>query len=38
MSQWTYPGVNPGVHGERPTTNRLSHGMAGGMLITGTGS
>jgi hypothetical protein len=24
---WTNPGVNLGPHGERPATNRLSHGM-----------
>jgi hypothetical protein len=25
---WTYPGSNPGLRGERPVTNRLSHGTA----------
>jgi hypothetical protein len=25
---WTDPGPNPGLRGERPATNRLSHGMA----------
>jgi hypothetical protein len=25
---WTEPGSNPGLHGERPATNRLSHGTA----------
>jgi hypothetical protein len=25
-SQWIEPGVNPGRRGERPATNRLSHG------------
>jgi hypothetical protein len=25
---WTDPGSNPGLSGERPATNRLSHGMA----------
>jgi hypothetical protein len=25
---WTDPGSNPGLRGERPTTNRLSHGTA----------
>jgi hypothetical protein len=25
---WTDPGSNPGLRGERPATNRLSHGMA----------
>jgi hypothetical protein len=25
---WTDPGVNPDLHGERPATNRLSHGTA----------
>jgi hypothetical protein len=23
---WTDPGPNPGLRGDRPTTNRLSHG------------
>jgi hypothetical protein len=26
---WIDPGANPGLRGERPATNRLSHGMAG---------
>jgi hypothetical protein len=25
---WNDPGVNPGLRGERPATNRLSHGTA----------
>jgi hypothetical protein len=25
---WIDPGVNPGLRGERPATNRLSHDMA----------
>jgi hypothetical protein len=25
---WTDPGSNPGLSGERPATNRLSHGTA----------
>ena len=25
---WTHPGPNPGLRGERPATNRLSHGSA----------
>jgi hypothetical protein len=25
---WTDPGSNPGIRGERPATNRLSHGTA----------
>jgi hypothetical protein len=25
---WTYPEVNPSLRGDRPGTNRLSHGMA----------
>jgi hypothetical protein len=25
---WTDPGSNPGLHGESPATNRLSHGTA----------
>jgi hypothetical protein len=25
---WTDPGSNPGLRGERPATNRLSHGKA----------
>jgi hypothetical protein len=25
---WIYPGANPGISGERPATNRLSHGSA----------
>jgi hypothetical protein len=25
---WTDPGSNPSVRGERPATNRLSHGTA----------
>jgi hypothetical protein len=26
--KWTDPGSNPGLHGERPATNRLNHGTA----------
>jgi hypothetical protein len=26
---WTDPGSKPGLRGERPATNRLSHGTAG---------
>jgi hypothetical protein len=25
---WTDPGSNPGLRGDRPATNRLSHGTA----------
>jgi hypothetical protein len=25
---WTHPGSNPGLRGERPATNSLSHGTA----------
>jgi hypothetical protein len=25
---WTDPGLNPGLRGERPASNRLSHGTA----------
>jgi hypothetical protein len=25
---WTEPGLNPGLRGERPATNRVSHGTA----------
>jgi hypothetical protein len=25
---WTDPGLDPGLRGERPATNRLSHGTA----------
>jgi hypothetical protein len=25
---WIEPGANPGLRGERPVTNRLSHGTA----------
>jgi hypothetical protein len=33
---WTDPGSNPGLRGERPATNRLSHGTARpwGLLST----
>jgi hypothetical protein len=27
---WTDPGSSPGIRGERPATNRLSHGTAKG--------
>jgi hypothetical protein len=30
---WTDPGSNPGLRGERPTTNRLSHGTASGRCV-----
>jgi hypothetical protein len=30
---WTVPGSNPGLRGEKPATNRLSHGTAVGMEI-----
>jgi hypothetical protein len=29
---WTDPGSNPGLSGERPVTNRLSHGTADYLL------
>jgi hypothetical protein len=29
---WTDPGLNPGFRGERPATNRLSHGTAFNIL------
>ena len=29
---WTGPGSNPGLRGERPVTNRLSHGTASSVL------
>jgi hypothetical protein len=32
---WIDPGSNPGLHGERPATNRLSHGTASGQSIKG---
>jgi hypothetical protein len=32
---WTDPGSNPGLRGEKPATNRLSHGTA---LMTGLSS
>jgi hypothetical protein len=31
---WIDPGMNPGLRGERPATNRLSHGTAFIELIT----
>ena len=30
---WTDPGSNPGLRGERPATNRLSHGTASGKAF-----
>jgi hypothetical protein len=30
---WTDPGANPGLCGERPVTNRLSHATAYGFII-----
>jgi hypothetical protein len=35
---WTDPGSNPGLRGERPATNRLSHGTADlkGLKVTVT--
>jgi hypothetical protein len=33
-SHWTDLGANPGHHGKRPATNRLSHGMASCYNIT----
>jgi hypothetical protein len=30
---WIDPGANPGLLGERPTTNRLSHGTASIIVI-----
>jgi hypothetical protein len=32
ISHWTDPGSNPGLRGERPATNRLSHGTAADLL------
>ena len=32
---WTDPGSNPGLRGERPATNRLSHGTAMSHLLMG---
>jgi hypothetical protein len=32
---WIDPGANPGLRGERPATNRLSHGTA--FIINTTG-
>ena len=29
----TDPGSNPGLRGQRPATNRLSHGTATGLLV-----
>jgi hypothetical protein len=31
---WTDPGWNPGLRGERPATNRLSHGTAFFLKLT----
>jgi hypothetical protein len=33
---WTDPGSNPGLRGERPATNRLSHGTAGILSLLNT--
>jgi hypothetical protein len=30
---WTVPGSNPDLRGERPATNRLSHGTAKNVFI-----
>ena len=30
---WTDPGSNPGLHGERPASNRLSHGTALSVIL-----
>jgi hypothetical protein len=30
---WTDPGSNPGLRGERPATNRLSHGTASVSML-----
>jgi hypothetical protein len=30
---WIDPGANPGLRGERPATNRLSHGKAYNLLL-----
>jgi hypothetical protein len=30
---WIDPGANPGLRGERPATNRLSHGTAAKILF-----
>jgi hypothetical protein len=32
----SYPGSNPGLRGERPATNRLSHGTALGVVLKQT--
>jgi hypothetical protein len=29
---WTDPGPNPGLRGEKPATNRLSHGTAQDLI------
>jgi hypothetical protein len=31
---WTNPGLNPGLRGERPETNRVIHGTANVMYVT----
>jgi hypothetical protein len=36
-STWIEPGANLGIHGQRPATNRLSHGTALVKLILVTG-
>jgi hypothetical protein len=30
---WIDPGANPGLRGERPATNRLSHGTAHEVIL-----
>jgi hypothetical protein len=35
---WTDPGSNPGLRGERPATNRISHGTAIASNILSAGS
>jgi hypothetical protein len=32
-STWTDPGSNPGLRGESPATNRLSHGTANFLAL-----
>jgi hypothetical protein len=34
---WTDPGSNPGPRGERPATNRLSHGTAYPVIYSFSG-
>jgi hypothetical protein len=35
---WTGPGSNPGLRGERPATNHLSHGTALSFCLSGIAS